>query len=176
MRPIIFQEAIKWLEEKLVIISKSFTRELHEVIKQFISYKDKTYSRIAECAWYQENVKILEATLARKIPVFEAEYGLSETTPLRLYDSLVPRIRQHRKIVIDVHKGKTMDDYRAQNEARKLKLELQASELPVLKQEIVVLQEKCAQHLEDQKIVDWYIKVLESGQDTKDITKQLATI
>ena len=32
---------------------------------------------MAEVAWYQENVKILEATLARKMPVFEAEYGIS---------------------------------------------------------------------------------------------------
>ena len=73
------------------------------MVKQFIVHKEKTFSRVAECAWYQENVKILELTLARKMPVYEAEYGISETTPLRLYDSLVPRIKQHKKnTIVDI--------------------------------------------------------------------------
>ena len=96
IKPIVYKDAVEWLREKTDIIAQSFTKELHLILEQFIEYKGRTNSRLAECAWYKENVKVLELTLARKIPVFEAEYGLSETTPLRLYDCLVPRIKEHR--------------------------------------------------------------------------------
>ena len=102
IKPSVFEEATEWLKKKTEVIARSFTDELHGVITQFIEYKRFTSSRMAEVAWYRENVKILELTLARKIPVFDAEYGLSETTPLRLYDCLVPRIREHKKNYIDI--------------------------------------------------------------------------
>ena len=110
IKPIVYQEAIKWLKNKTDKFCKNFTEELHLILRQFLDYKAKTNSRMAEVAWYQENVKILEQTLARKIPVFESEYGMSETTPLRLYDCLVPRIKENRTRYYDIRKDFKMED------------------------------------------------------------------
>ena len=79
---------------------------------------------MAESAWYAENVKILELTLARKFPVFDAEFGLSETTPLRLYDCLVPRIREHKKNHIDIRGSVKVEDVYARMELKELQLKI----------------------------------------------------
>ena len=84
----------------------------------------KTFSRIAEVAWYQENVKILELTLARKMPVFDAEYGRYETTPIRLYDCLVPRLQEHKKKHFDIRGHMKIEDFSAQVKAKELELKL----------------------------------------------------
>lgn len=57
---------------------------------------------MAEIDWYRENTKVLELTLARKIPCFEAEYGLSDYTPLRMYDCLVPKVKEHKIRLSDI--------------------------------------------------------------------------
>ena len=111
LKPLVFEEAMSWLNSKIDDICSAFTTELHEVIKQFLEFKQKTFSRIAEVAWYQENVKILELTLARKIPVFDAEYGMHEATPIRLYSSLVPRLRENKKKYFDPRGHLKMDDF-----------------------------------------------------------------
>ena len=113
LRSIMMEDTLTWLESKISTISKAFTNELHYVLREFLDFKFKTFSRIAECAWYQENVKVLELTLARKMPVYEAEYGMSETTPIRLYDCLVPRIKEHKKKHIDIRGNLKMDDFKA---------------------------------------------------------------
>ena len=60
IKPIVYQEAIKWLKNKTDKFCNNFTEELHLILRQFLDYKAKTNSRLAEVAWYQENVKILE--------------------------------------------------------------------------------------------------------------------
>ena len=84
----------------------------------------KTFSRIAEVAWYQENVKILELTLARKMPVFDAEYEKHETTPIRLYDSLVPRLKEHKKKHFDINGHLKIEDFTAQLKVKEVDLKL----------------------------------------------------
>ena len=116
------------------------------ILHQFLDYKGRTNSRLAECAWYKENVKVLELTLARKIPVFEAEFGLSETTPLRLYDCLVPRIKEHRQHYYDIRSDSKMEDLKLKLEIRKLEQEMQATELPKLREENQMLREKICEY------------------------------
>lgn len=124
VKPLIYQEAIKWLKDKTDAICKSFTEELHLILSQFILYKRKTNSRLDESEWYKENVKVLEMTLARKIPVFESEYGMSETTPLRLYDCLVPRIKEHRTHYYDIKKDLKMEDLHLKLKIKHIEQEL----------------------------------------------------
>ena len=102
MKPVIMQEISVWLKSKIKDISKCFTKELQLVINQFIDLKKQTFDRMAEIDWYKENVKVLELTLARKIPCFEAEYGLSESTPLRMYDCLIPKVKEHQIRLSDI--------------------------------------------------------------------------
>ena len=39
-----------------------------------------------------------EAALALRNPIYEAEYGLEEANPLKLYDSFTPKLKEHREI------------------------------------------------------------------------------
>ena len=52
---------------------------------------------------YKNNYKNLELTVAHKMPCFEAEYGLSEATPLSMYNCLVPRIKEHKYVTCDAN-------------------------------------------------------------------------
>ena len=118
------QDSARFANFALDAICKSFTEELHLVLSQFILYKRKTNSRLDESEWYKENVKVLEMTLTRKIPVFESEYGMSETTPLRLYDCLVPRIKEHRTHYYDIKKDLKMEDLHLKLKIKHIEQEL----------------------------------------------------
>ena len=69
---------------------------------------------MSQCDKYEKSTKILEQVLARDIPVFEAEFGLSEETPLCIYDCLVPRIREHKQNkIMDLKANLKVDDLKA---------------------------------------------------------------
>lgn len=50
---------------------------------------------------YRNNYKNLELLIAHKMPCFEAKYGLSEVTPLSMYNCLIPRIKEHMSVTCD---------------------------------------------------------------------------
>ena len=43
---------------------------------------------------------IAETLYATKTPVMEAEYAFDESTALSLYDSLIPMLKEHRRLVV----------------------------------------------------------------------------
>ena len=58
--------------------------------------------------------KIAEQLYSIKTPVMEAEFAVDETTALSLYDCLVPRLKEHRRLAYDKNIPLTMNDITAQ--------------------------------------------------------------
>ena len=48
----------------------------------------------------QNKWRIAETLYASKTPVMEAEYAFDESTALSLYDSLIPMLKEHRRLVV----------------------------------------------------------------------------
>lgn len=89
-------------------------------------------------------VRYWSHTYAHKAPCLEATYALHEKSSLTLYNSLLPSIASYKKF-------------------------LNASQIPALKAEIAELKEEVAQLREELGVVSWYVKVFESGQDTREL-------
>ena len=43
-------------------------------------------------------MNIAEGALANQNPIYEAEYALEKKNPLKLFDSFVPALEEHRKL------------------------------------------------------------------------------
>ena len=69
-----------------------------------------------------------------------------------------------------------MEDLKLKLEIRKLEQEMQANELPKLREENRMLREKIIEHEKSLKIVDWYIDMFEEGRDTRAIAEQLSKL
>lgn len=55
---------------------------------------------IAERNFMHEQWSLYERAFALKTPVLEAEYAMDDRTALNLYDCLIPKLREHRKLEI----------------------------------------------------------------------------
>ena len=53
MRVIVLQEAAEWLQNQTQKLTKSFTDELHHVIKQYLDFKAQTFERMKQLPWYK---------------------------------------------------------------------------------------------------------------------------
>ena len=62
--------------------------------------KERFERKIKERDQLHENWKISEILLAQKSPIFEAEYALEESSPLSLYDCLIPTLKSQRKLIV----------------------------------------------------------------------------
>ena len=60
----------------------------------------------------------------------QAEHVIDDGTVLSLYDSLVPKLREHRKFSVFQDTPFTIEDFRSQLKVRELEQELQLNKLP----------------------------------------------
>ena len=65
-----------------------------------------------------------------------------------------------------------IEDYRAQAEARRLEIDILNHQTPALKKENHELKLKLQTAQENSKTVDWYLRVMEEGIDTKEIVQK----
>jgi len=56
----------------------------------------------------------LEKCLAQKNPVMEAEFALDETSALSLYDCLIPTLKEHQRIKINLGDKFNIYDFKIQ--------------------------------------------------------------
>ena len=54
----------------------------------------------------------LELYAAQRTPVMEAEHALDEQTPLKLYDCLVPMLKEHRRFKINLSDKFSIADFK----------------------------------------------------------------
>ena len=80
----------EWLREKCKKVSAMYTRNHHKIINQFIDFKNRTLEDIKTMEEYAEKAWKAEACFALWNPVYEAEYAILDSNPLKLYDCIVP--------------------------------------------------------------------------------------
>ena len=176
MKPIVMQMAVDFLLKQSVSLAELLTSQHHSVINTFIEYKRRSEAVFEERKMLYDKWFQCEQAYAQKTPVMEAEFALDSTSKLQFYDILLPRLREHR--LYDLQKASTMqiEDYRAQAEARRLEIDILNHQTPALKKENHELKLKLESAQENSKTVDWYLRVMEEGIDTKEIVQKYFTL
>lgn len=72
-------------------------RQLHA---QFIEYRTEAEKLISERSMIYDNWLMFERAHMLRSPTFEVEYAHDERSPLGLYDCLIPKLREHRKLCL----------------------------------------------------------------------------
>lgn len=106
------------------------TRQHHNLVKQFIDFKDRTDQKLAQADKQMRDVTYLETYVALKSPANQAEHVIDEGTALSLYDSLVPKLREHRRFKLLKDAEFSLADFKIQQKVRSMEYELEKKRLP----------------------------------------------
>lgn len=176
MKPIVMKEAVQFIKEQAEAITKVLTRAHQRLNKEFIDYKLRNDELIEQRNFIHSKWLSAERALAMKAPVREAEYALDEDCALRLYDCLIPLIRENRRFLTRKDKLFSTCDYQAQQKVLQLRLDLSRDKMPGLRDENCQLKLKVAQLEEELSVVKWYMETMEDGIDTKEIVREYAKL
>ena len=120
MKPFIFDMASQFIEDKAKQITKELTKAHHQILKQFIAFKDRSTFQMKQADRMHKYVAKLEERLAMRSPTLEAEHAIDDRTALTLYDCLMPQLREHRKFRIAKDAQFSIEDFNAQLKIRTL--------------------------------------------------------
>ncbi len=95
MRNQVFDDAAKFVSSQAVDITAYLTKEHHKMIEQYYMYKQQTQDKLDLFEEYKE--KFIHSTMlyAQKAPAMEASFAMSENSSLKLYNCLMPFVREH---------------------------------------------------------------------------------
>ena len=70
-------------------------------------------------------------------PVNEAQFAFDERTPLSLYDSVLPRLKEHRKLIVDTSQFEqaVFDDNKAKAQVLAIEREIEELQTNKIKEE-----------------------------------------
>ena len=114
----------------------------------------------------------LEIMIAMKTPCMEAEHVLDDRNAFNFYDCLIPKLKEHRRFKLLPDNEFSLADFKCQQKVRQLEWDLEKKQLPKLKEECETLRDRCAQLENEAEVIQWYMKTMERGIDTKDIARE----
>ena len=88
-------EAKKFVEESANNIAKAVSREYRSLLKQFVSFRQTTWTVIDNMQDYGDRMEHAEKLVCQTFPVYDSRYRSDPDSPFRLYDCLVPALKQH---------------------------------------------------------------------------------
>ena len=105
--------AREMLKERGDQLVKLLTRTHHKVLQDFLVFKERNDKLIDERETLLTRWVECEKALALRTPVREAEYALDDWTPFRLYDCLLPMIKEKRRFIVTKDMKLSANDYKA---------------------------------------------------------------
>ena len=102
----------------------------------------------------------------------EVEYAYDERTALSLYDCLVPKLKEHRRLIRPKDYIQTIYDYQAKQQASHYEYELEKKRMPKLLHENGLLKARIEQLEVELELVAWQVEVMEDGLDTREVVKR----
>ena len=101
----------------------------------------------------------------------EAEYAYDETSALKLYDCLVPKIKSRRRIICKEDYKMTVQDIVEKQKADKMEWDLftKKNDFQKLKDENEMLKHKNREMETKQKVLDLYKELMENGINTEEL-------
>ena len=186
LKSVILNESVKYLKSNCAKVVNKLTQEHHKVIKQFLAYKERTQRDLDIARKYMKNMQHREIQDAIENPILELFYNKQKSSPLQLYDSIIPCLSHTKRYRIkakveEKKNGSEEDKEDAEEESETVTKEYETissvsdsvnykTNLAEQNKEIVTLN-ICNRELKstnermqcDLEVVDWYIEILEKG-------------
>ena len=172
MKPFIFDRACEFIREQTAAVTKLLTRQHHQLVDQFLAFKERTEHKLAWADSLQVDMAKLEVMIALKTPCMEAEHVLDDRNAFNFFDCLIPKIKEHRRFKLLPDSEFSLADFKCQQKVRQLEYELEKKQLPRLKEECEQLRKRCTQLETEAEVIKWYMATMERGIDTKDIARE----
>ena len=94
------------------------------MVQEFLEHKKRTETYMNQRDDILKRWQYSEEALALKSPVMEAEYAYDDKTTLSLYDCTVPKIKEHRRLILPQDYKETILDYRAKTDSIRIEQDL----------------------------------------------------
>ena len=91
----VMKEASVFITSKLEDVARVLTSEHHRIIEQFIFYKNKTQRQLDMSDMLQKKYREAVKAQCLQSPCFEASFATDNRSALKLYDCLVPKVKEH---------------------------------------------------------------------------------
>ena len=91
-------EARKFVRNEAKNIMKAVTREFRYLLQQFIGFREKTWNVIDNINDHRDRMAYAERLVSQTFPVYDNRYRSDPDSPFRLYDCLVPALKEHVRV------------------------------------------------------------------------------
>lgn len=126
------QQAVDFLKVQAESITKLLTKTHHNILQGFIQFKARNDKLIRERETMYACWLYSERALALKTPVREAEFALDDQSALRMYDCLLPLLKEHRRLRVVPDSEPSTTDYLARMKVLELECQLRSKNQPQL--------------------------------------------
>ena len=83
------------MEESAKNIAKAVSREYRSLLKQFVKFRETTWTVIDNMQDYGDRMEHAEMLVCQTYPIYDNRYRSDPDSPFRLYDCLAPALKQH---------------------------------------------------------------------------------
>ena len=87
-------EAVEFIKAKLKTTSKHITQKMHAIINQYFNFKKDIQSHVDRSDNLEIKYKETMLAYTQQAPCFEATFAINARSVLRLYDCIVPQVKQ----------------------------------------------------------------------------------
>jgi len=110
-----------------------------------------------------------ESMTALSFPVYDQRYKSDPASPFRLYDCLIPAMKQHQRVPVALLPKGYDTDLRLQMDYKRAREAVKLLQTKKLQQENWQLKGKVLQLEAQIEVIDWYIKFELDGRTPKQI-------
>ena len=83
------------MKDQAGTVTKVLSKEHHRIINQYFALRKDNEDKTEQIKDLELKLKQAEMSYAMKAPTMEFSYAIHEKSKIKLYDSLVPKIRSH---------------------------------------------------------------------------------
>ena len=113
LKIIAIQETVDFIKSQSEQIEKLVTSKYHELIEQFIWFKERSEKRLKRTDEMELRAHELEMRYAQETASKEAMYAMDATNPLSMFDCLIPELAVYRPRRLRLTKQQKLLDHKA---------------------------------------------------------------
>ena len=166
-------EAAEFIKEKFKLTSKHLTKKMHAIVDQYFTYKKEIKKQVDQSEDYERKYKETMLAYTQQAPCFEATFAMSAKSKLRLYDCVVPEVKQ---LAIRCVRCRKERDFAGIHDPPMTDLEVkhylgywQKTATENANKEYIKENRQLKNELE---VVDYYTRYMEEGLDSKEIMRR----
>ena len=150
--------------------AKMLSREHHAIIQQFVSFKERTEARLEQTDHLEKKFYAAEKAYAQQAPCFEASFAMHHASALRLYNCLVPKVKElslHCNRCQKEREDAGIEDYPVtETEKDEIMSYWKVRRVEADNNNLFKLNEQLKKEI---GVIKWYVKYMEKGLNSTEI-------